>query len=180
MAKKKDAAPKKAGGRRKAQKETKAETVDVSEGVQLLLGNMMQQKDREYYVTTYLGLKAKKDKAAQNLSDFEKKAKEAGVDMKALKNVLNMEKMDPLDLATLLKQTAAFMADRGLPLQLQLYEPKYGSVEEQAQKMGWDAGVNGRSPELHMWPEKSPGHEAYMRGWNSGQRQIVENNQAQH
>lgn len=164
--------PAKSGGKKPA-KETKAEQVETSTGVQLLLGNMMGQKDREYYVHTYLGLKGKCDKANADLSEFGKKAKEAGVDMKAMKQVLNMEKLDALDVASFLKQLAAFGKDRGLPVQIQLFEPKYGSIEEQATKMGWDAGINGRNPPIELFPEGNPGFVEMMRAWNDSQAQLA-------
>lgn len=173
MAKKK-APGEKPSGRRKAQKPTAEETVQTSEGVQLLLGNMIGEKDRSYYVDTYLKLLAKQQKAAADLKDFSGKAKEAGVDMSAMKAVLKLEKMDPLDLATTLKQMAAFGRDRGLPVQFQLFEPKYGSLEEQAKKLGYDAGYKGNNPLMEMYPEGTPGHEPMMQGWRSGQAQLVE------
>lgn len=159
---------------KRAAKATKAETVEVSDGVQLLLGNIMEQKDREYYVETFLKLKAKADTANSHVRDFRKKAKEAGVDMKALTDVLAMERWEVLDLASYLKQMSAFMRDRGLPVQAALFETKYGSVDEQSGKLGWDAGISGRSPPVELFPEGTPGFESMMRQWNSAQRQIVE------
>lgn len=163
----------KKAGKSKPAKETKAEKVETSTGVQLLLGNMMGQKDREYYVHTYLGLKGKCDKANSDLSEFGKKAKEAGVDMKAMKQVLGMEKLDALDVASYLKQLAAFGKDRGLPVQIQLFEPKYGSIEEQATKMGWDAGINGRNPPTDLFAEGNPGFSEMMRAWNDAQAELA-------
>jgi uncharacterized protein (UPF0335 family) len=164
--------PAKKGGKKPA-KETKAETVETSTGVQLLLGNMMAQKDREYYVNTYLGLKGKCDKANSDLSEFGKKAKEAGVDMKAMKQVLGMEKLDAIDVADFLKQMAAFARDRGLPVQIQLFQPKFGTLEAQATQLGWDAGINGRNPPVDLFPEGTPGHPEMMRAWNDSQAQLV-------
>lgn len=160
--------------RRRKLKETKAEAVEVSSGVQLLLGNIIGQKDREYYLETFLKLKAKAATANSAVRDFRKKAKEAGVNMSAVDDVLAMEKMDPMDLADLLKQTMLLARDRGLPVQIQLFEPKYGSPDEQATKLFWDAGINGRSPPIDLFPEGAPGYEAGMRAWNDAQKQIVE------
>lgn len=159
---------------RRKQKPTKDETVETSNGVQLLLGNIVGQKDREYYADTFLKLQAKANTANASVREFKKKAKEAGVNVQSMLNVLKLEKMDALDLADLLKQEMAFIRDRGLPVQLSLYEPKYGSIQEQATKFGWDAGVNGRSPPVDMYPEGTPGHEEMMRSWNDAQKQIIE------
>lgn len=172
-------APKKKAAKtsKRAAKATKEETVDVSTGVQLLLGNMIGEKDRSYYYQTYLNLLAKKAHIGSQIQEFGKKAKEAGVDMAALKLVISMEKWESLDLATYLKQLAANMRDRGLPLQMNLYQPQYGTVQEQATAMGWADGKSGRSPATDLWPEKTPGHEEYMRAWNDGQKQIIEDGQ---
>lgn len=168
--------PKGGGARRKPAKLTRADKVDVNnDGVQLLLGNMIAEKDREYYCTTYLGLMAKKAHIGSQIQEFGKKCKEAGVDLPAMKLALSMEKWDPLELATYLKQQAAFMRDRGLPVQLALYEPKYGSIEKQAQALGWQAGRAGRSPDTAMFPENTPGHVEYMRSWNDGQAELGKN-----
>ena len=74
MAKPKKTAKPKAAKR--AAKPTKAEKVQSSDGVQLLLGNIMEQKDREYYTMTFLALKARADTATAHVRDFRKKAKE--------------------------------------------------------------------------------------------------------
>lgn len=158
---------------KKAAKPANGTFVKSSEGVQLLLGNMMGEKDRAYYVDTYLKLLAKHQKTGSDLSDFGKKAKEAGVDMPAMKAVLKLEKTDPLDLASTLKQMAAFGKDRGLPIQIQLFEPKYGSIEAQATKLGWDAGMSGRNPPTELYPEGTPGHTEAVRAWNDAQAQII-------
>ena len=123
MAKPKKTAKPKAAKR--AAKPTKVEKVQTSEGVQLLLGNIMAQKDREYYAVTFLALKAKADTANSHVRDFRKKAKEAGVNMQALTDTLAMERLDPLEVADYLKQQMMFFRDRGMPVQLALYEPKF-------------------------------------------------------
>lgn len=69
------------------------------------------------------------------------------------------------------------MRERGLPIQLSLYEPKYGSVEDQAKAEGWAAGKAGRSPDTDRWPEGAPGSGDYMRRWNDAQKDTVEQGQ---
>lgn len=171
---KKTDAPKKT---KRAAKETKAETVEASQGVQLLLGNMMEQKDREYYIETFLKLKDKLNTASSHVREFRKKAKEAGVNMKAMTDTLSMERLDPIDVADYLKQQMLFFRDRGMPVQLALYETKYASIEKQAEAMGWDAGMNGRSPPVDLFPEGTPGHSEMLRSWNSAQAQVIEDGQ---
>lgn len=160
---------------KRAAKPTKAERVETSEGVQLLLGNMMEQKDREYYVETFLKLKAKADTANSHVRDFRKKAKEAGVNMKAMTDTLSMERLDPQEVADYLRQQMMFFRDRGMPVQLALYETKFDSIEKQATAMGWTAGINGRSPPIDLFPEGTPGHSEMSRAWNDAQAQVIEN-----
>ena len=66
------------------------------------------------------------------------------------------------------------MAARGLPVQLALYEPRYGSIEEQAATEGWQDGTNGRNMNDERWPEHSPGAVEYRRRWNDAQAEEVE------
>lgn len=160
---------------RRTETEVSHETVESSQSVQLLLGNMMEQKDRAYYMETWLKLKAKADTATSHLRDFRKKAKEAGVNVQAMTDTLKMERLDPLEVADYLKQQMMFFRDRGMPVQLSLYEPKYDSVEQQAQHMGWDAGINGRSPPIDLFPENTPGYEPMLKAWNDAQAQLIEN-----
>ena len=175
MAAKKPKKPLKKGGAKKkaASKPTKEETVDVSAGVQLLLGNTPPTRDLMYHYETILGLMDKARTAAAKVGDAKKKAKEAGIDVNDLMNMMKMARMDPLDLATELKQQAIMMRELGLPVQLSLYEPKYGSIEKQAMALGFAAGRAGRSPNVEMFPEGTPGHVEYMRGWNDGQAELI-------
>ena len=179
MAKKqptKKSPPKKSkSARRPKQKETAAETVETSEGVQLLLGNMPAAKDAMYHYQTILGLIDKARTASARVSEAKKKAKEANVDVGALMTVMRMERADPLDLASELKMQAMLMSELGLPVQMQLFEPKYGSIDAQAAAEGAQSGKNGRSPDTVRWPEGVPGHTAYMRAWNDEQGEIAKN-----
>lgn len=169
----KKSAPKSGGSRRKAAKPTKGEAVDVSVGSLLTGDNMPPLRDITYHFETILGLMDKARTAAGKVGDAKKKAKEAGVDVPALMQVQKMMRLDPLDLAALLKQQSALMTKLGLPVQLALFEPKYGSVDEQAAAEGWAAGNAGRSLDAARWLEGTPGHEAYTRSWNDAQRDNV-------
>ena len=40
--------------------------------------------------------------------------------------------------------------------------------------MGWDAGINGRSPPADLFPEGTPGYEPMLKAWNDAQAQIIE------
>lgn len=164
--------PKSKGGKRAA-KEAKADAVDVAVGSLLAGDNMPPIKDLSYHYRQILGLMKKASEAQSLVTDAKKKAKEAGVDIKALMDTKALMGMDPLDLASLLKQKAALLQNLGAPVQFVLFEPKFGSIDEQAKSEGWAAGKAGRSPDGARWPEGTPGHEAYMRAWNDAQRDTV-------
>lgn len=172
------AAKKKAAGKtpkRKA-KPTKDETVEVDNSMSLLLGNMPPSRDLIYHMDTIAGLIDKARTAAAKVTEAKKRAKEAGVDVVAIMDVMKEERIDALELATRLRQKAALYRERGLPVQLALYEPKHGSIEAQASAEGWSDGINGRSPNMERWPEKTPGSAEYLRRWNDSQKEILMKN----
>lgn len=165
---------------RKVAKPTKAEKVEVNGAsddeptlLPLLGGNMPPIRDIMYHLDTINGLQARARTAAGKVSDAKKKAKEAGVDLKAIAEGVGMERMDPLDLAAYLRQLQTIVREKGLPVQLTLYEPKYGSIEEQARNEGGLDGANGRTPNMGRWPEGTPGSVDYMRAWNDSQAEII-------
>lgn len=164
---------------RRPAKPTKAEKVEVSAPGKdptvppLLAGNMPPIKDILYHLEQIAGYQAKAKTASMAVTKAKNAAKEAGVDLKSLAEGQGLIGMDPLNMATYFRQLQAIMREKGLPIQIQLFETKYGSVEEQAMKEGWDAGIAGRSPDTARWPEGTPGHEQHMRGWNDAQRHLV-------
>ena len=160
------------GGKRKTA-QTTDETVEQSTGVQLLMGNMPANKDAERAYETLAHLMAKAATANSHVSDQKKKMKEIGLDVKAFVDTMRLERMDPQDVAAEFRERARLMRMRGMPVQMSLYEPKYGSIDEQASAEGKAAGENGRTPDGERWPEGAPGHEAYMRSWNDAQRNLV-------
>lgn len=178
-AKKKTAAAKKprgGGGGRRAKEPTKDEQVEVA-SKSLLTGNMPKIKDLNYHMAQIAGYIDKSRTAAKRVTEAKASAKEAGVDLAAIMEILSMKRADPLDVATHFRQLAALMQEEGMPVQIQLFEPKHGSIEDQAKSEGYQCGYAGKSPDTERWPEGTPGHEEYMRAWNDGQRQLVEHGQ---
>lgn len=172
MAAKKKALAKPKSSSRRAAKETKDEEVEV--GIQsLLTGNMPKVRDLSYHLQTIAGLIDRARTAAAKVTEAKKKAKESGVDVSAIMEIMSMKRADPLEIATKYRQMAALMQEEGMPVQLSLYEIRYGSPEEQGAKLGWDAGINGRSPPIDLFPEGAPGHKEMMRRWNDSQAQII-------
>lgn len=180
--KKAAAAPKRkkgGGSRRRAAKPTKDETVEVS-GVEagsapLLAGNLPPTKDLLYHLGQIKGYQDAAKTASGRVTAAKKAAKEAGVDMQAVALAMGFSRSDPLDLATVLKQLQVYMREGGMPVQIGLFEPKFGSLEEQAKAEGWAAGRASRTPDTARWPEGAPGHVEYMRRWNDGQKDLIEN-----
>jgi hypothetical protein len=155
---------------KKAAKQKPANDAGESDGMSLLLGNNMPpNRDVMYHYQTILGLMEKVSAAQSKVSDAKKKAKEAGVDVGALMDTKKMMGLDPLDLAAKLKQQAMLLTELGSPIQFQLFEPKYGSLEEQAGLEGWQDGINARNMNIARWAEGAPGHIEYTRRWNDAQ-----------
>lgn len=174
---KKPAAPKakpkkRSSGKRKA-KETKADKVEVSNGVQLLLGVGNGPKDPEllHDFELLMNLMAKAATAGGHVSEQKKKMKERGIDVKAAMNTMRLERMAPEDLARELQHQQRFMKMRGLPVQLELFEAKYDSPEAQAKVFGFQDGKEGRTADASRWPEETPAHQAYMDAWLEGQKE---------
>lgn len=163
-------ATKKGAPRRRAAKPTKDETVEVTTGVQLLLGNLPSDKDAKYQYETLLQLMAKSRSAAGRVSDHKTKMKESGFDVDAFVRTMRLERMDPLDLAAHLKEQARLLELRGLPVQMKLFEPKFDSAEEQAFAEGLSLGKQGKSADSARWPEDQPGGKEHMAGWLEGQQ----------
>lgn len=169
-------APKKAkkpSSRKRAVAPTQEETVEVAVGSLLIGDNLPPVRDLKYHYSNILGLMDKARTAAGKVGEAKKAAKEAGVDVSALMTVMKLERLDPLELATMLQQQATMMTNLGLPVQLQLWEPSFGSIDERAKAEGWAAGKAARSMDTVRWPEGAPGHEAYTRSWNDAQRDNV-------
>lgn len=180
-AKKKAVGKKKLGSARKgrASKPTKADTVDVKIGGKqiesLLIGNMPPIKDLLYHAAQIAGYQASAKTAQGKVTAAKKRAREAGVDLSAVALAMGYERADPLELATELRQLAAIMKAKDMPIQLQLVEPKFGSIEEQAKVEGWNDGKAARTPNTSRWQEGAPGYVEYMRRWNDAQKDNMEN-----
>jgi hypothetical protein len=172
----KGAKSKSVGSARKgrAAKPTKAETVEVSGGETgvppLLAGNMPPIKDLIYHMEQIAGYQAKAKTASMAVTKAKNAAKAAGVDLKSIAEGQGLIGMDPLDMATYFRQLQAIMVEKGMPVQIQLFEPKFGSTEAQAKHEGWNDAKADKPPNTVRWPEGTPGYPEYMRSWNDGTR----------
>lgn len=162
----------KKGGRRPA-KESKADKVEKSEGVQLLLSNLPSDRDATVAYETLLRLIAAARTASGRVGDQKKKMREIGFDVSSFLETMKLERMDPLDLAQKLQEQARLGRLRGLPVQIQLFETKYESAEEQAEAEGVALGKAGKGPDTARWPEGGAGHPEHMKGWQRGQQDLV-------
>jgi hypothetical protein len=158
---------------RRAAKPTKEEAVETSHGAQLLLSNLPSDKDATFAYETLLHLMAKARSASGKVGDHKKKMKEMGMNVQAFTETMKLERLDPEDLAAQLMEMRRLAKLRGLPVQIDLYEAKYGTVEEQAYAEGYGDGKNGRNANLKRWGEGTKGYDEYMRGWNAGQKDMV-------
>lgn len=166
-------AAKKKSASKKKPKETKVEEVEASVGSLLLGDNQPPIRDLMYHYETILGFEEKAATARSKVTDAKKKAKESGVDVTALMQTKALLRLDPLDLAVRLRQQSMLLSERGSPVQVQLFEPKFGTVEEQAGNEGWNDGLNGKNINIARWAEGTPGHKEYVRRYNDSQKEIV-------
>lgn len=166
---------KKSAPRRRASK-SKDDEVEVSTGVQLLLGNIPDDRDAKANYEILMRLLAASRSASGKVGDQKKKMREIGLDVSAFMNTMKLEKMDPLELAQHLQEQARLSRMRGLPIQMTLHETKYKSSEEQAFALGHADGLAGRTANTKTYPEEHPCHANYMDGWQSGQKDLVKKN----
>lgn len=163
----------KTSGRRK-KAETKAEQVEVKTAAEsLLIGNMPKIKDLSYHMGQIAGYIDKSRTAAKRVTEAKASAKEAGCDVAAIMDILSMKRADPLETATYFRQLAAMMQEEGTPIQIQLFEASYDSIDAQAAAEGWRDGKAARTPDTTRWPEGAPGSVSYMRRWNDAQRDTL-------
>lgn len=163
-------AVKKGGGGRRAKPPTKEETVDISTNMSLLFGNMPPTRDQMYHLQTIIGLEEKAATAQGRVREAKAKAKDAGIDLVAMGLHKKLKRADILDAVTTLRQLAVYFREEGMPVQISLFETKFGSMEEMGAAEGWRDGKAGKSPNSDRWIEGAPGFKEYMRRWNDANR----------
>jgi hypothetical protein len=171
---KKPAAKKSKGSSRRRAAPTKEETVETSTGVQLLLGNMPSDKDALSNLEILMNLIDRSHSAAARVTDHKKKMREMGFDITGMTNTIRLMRLDPIDLAAELKEQQRLMRLKGLPVQMALFEPKYGSPEAQAKALGYRTGRAGKSVNAELYPDTSPYFETYLAAWTEGQKDMIE------
>ncbi len=167
----KNGKPKGAG--RRAAKAKAADAVDVAVGSLLTGDNLPKLRDLKHHYTHILKLQEQASLAAKAVTTAKKIAKEAGCDVAGLMQIKSNYKLDPMDLAARLRQQMSLMKELGSPVQIQLFETKYGSVEAQAAAEGRADGKAGRSPNGARWADGAPGFDEYTAAWNEGQAELV-------
>lgn len=154
---------------RRSKKPTKDEVTETT--LSLLGGNLPPTRDLLYHYETIAGHMDRVKTAQGKLGDAKKTAKEAGVDVSAMMDAMKKLRLDPLELAGRLRQEALLLSENGSPVQIMLFETKYGSVDEQASAEGLADGRAARSPNVERWKEGAPGQETYMAAWHKGQKE---------
>lgn len=156
------------GRRRQSAEDIEQQAVEVVASPEL--PNMPSERDLEHHLQNIKGWKDKAATAQKHLSDARKKAREAGISIKAIMVYLGYERADTLDVATELGQLSILMRRRGHPVQMQLYDLRHGDPAAQAKAEGYADGRAAKTPNAARWPETSPQHAIYMAAWNDGQK----------
>lgn len=122
----------------------------------------MPQADRQlHYFDAIKGENAQIAKANERLKKIKAAAKSENVNVKAITNVLKMEKGDVVVYRQELEQQAILMREKGIPFQMTIHDIAFGSAVEQAKFEGAAAARAGRGPECRF-PESSDAYDAYM------------------
>lgn len=141
---------------------------DPAETTQPALPNMPSERDILHHLQNIKHYEDKAATARGHLADAKKKAKEAGIDLQALKLSMGFARSDTLDISTMLNQLSKMMAIQGLPVQMHLYDARYSDPEAQAKVEGFQDGKACKTPNAAKYPEGSPFHAAYMASWMEG------------
>jgi hypothetical protein len=89
-----------------------------------------------------------------------------------VKDLIALEKGDPLDFKTYLEQMGVGLQATGQMFQLSIHDAAFGTPVEQAIAEARDDAKNGRPP-AGKYPENSPEAEAYRNAYFSGQADLV-------
>lgn len=160
---------------KRAAKPTKDETVEVSTGVQLLLGGENMPKDEEVTrdFEMLARLMAKAATAQSQVREHKSKMKDKGQDVKSFTDTMALERMDPLDVAKRFQSYQRLFRIQGMPIQIGLFEAKYDSLEAQAKAEGYADGKAGRSQNTSRWVDGAPGHSEYSAAWLEAQAELA-------
>lgn len=139
------------------------------------LPNVWTDRDLEHHFQNIKHFQALAKTASTNLSTAKKRAREAGVSPEEIADAMKMERMDTLELQSRIKQKAALMNKLGLGVQIQMFETKYDSPEQQAKVEGNRDGAAARVPS-EQFAEGRPGHAEYMKAWTEANAANIKNN----
>jgi hypothetical protein len=130
---------------------------------------MPKDRDLKHYISEYQLGKKRVDDAKAALDKITASADEAGVSVDAIKKGLAIQKKNPAQAKSDMMQLAMVLRELGTPLQVEVYEPKYGSPEAEAKVAGFQDGKAGKDRDYRSWVKGSPARRAYDENYEAGQ-----------
>lgn len=131
---------------------------------------MPKERDLKHYISEYQLADAAVKKAKQHLDKIVASADEAGVSVPAIKRGLKIVASKNLIQAKSdLMQLSMVLEELGCPLQIQVFEAKFGGPEAEAKAAGYRDGKAGRDRDYGQWVKGSPARRAYDGGYEEAQ-----------
>lgn len=124
------------------------------------------------HVATVKGYKAKIESLNGHLKQAFKVMKAEGIQPAVIREIIAIEKADPIDQREYYEQLGIGIKATGQPFQLNIFDAIYETPVLQAQAEGRQAGLSGRGPE-NKWAEGSPEAEAFMDAYHEAQASLV-------
>lgn len=144
-----------------------AKAAPAEESKQLALP-MPKDRDLKHYISAIQVQQARVKKEQQTLSKIYADADDSGVSVPAIKTGLRIMDTEPLQARSDLMQLALVLAELGAPVQFEVYDPKFGSVEAQAKVEGYKDGKGGKDRDYRSYIKGSPARRAYDHGYEEG------------
>lgn len=158
---------KKPAGKKKADKKG-ATDIDGETGEAVQLA-MPAERDVKHYISEW----ALADKRVKDAEKARKKVEtcmdEAGISVKEMKRAAKMKDVNPVQLKYDMSQLCMFMSEMGLPVQIQVFETRFGSAEAEQKARGYKDGKAGKDRDHGTLMKGSPGRRAYDEGYDEGQ-----------
>ncbi len=148
-------------------KENKAEVRKAAVNTPLIKGERLL-----HHINTIKGYNEKISNLQGHRSNAYATMKAEGIQPGVVKDLIALEKGDPLDYKTYLEQMGIGLQATGQMFQLTIHDAAFGSPVEQAIAEGRDDAKNGRAP-AGKYPENSEEAKAYRNSYFSGQADLV-------
>lgn len=149
--------------------------VEKTQGVLAAIGdNGPQDVDFRTHMLTIIGYKGKVESANALLQNAYKRATEAGIDTKAIKQAIGLKKKTPDEIVSFLRQLAKSMkaAEINIPVQEEMFGKQLNRQAIIFQE-GFDLGAAGKQSDDEKYNPGSRDGQIHLQGWQAGQASII-------